>query len=213
MYFGLGYFLLELKKTSSKEIRATHVHRLKKSKPHQNQAQHKNSIRKSGLVFEETSKEDIKSTLDRSLGVLGPWKQNAGDLYMGCFTPKGQKGGGLLNQPLHPVMRINGYPVNPKGSKSLSQMLDGRLQEEDDIREILAQLKGPVGIGNSRMTGYRPGGMNFGGRIPNTMNVPSRGMTSQGMMGNTMGNINEGYKRMKAIQPKRNSIFLTWFVI
>lgn len=206
-------FLLKLGKTSSNETKVTHP--LKNSKTREKTPQRKGSIRKSGLEFEETSKEKIKSTLDKSLGALGPWKQNAGDLNMGCFNPQDQQGS-LLNEPINPVMRINGYPINPKGSQSLAQTLDGSLEEEQDLREIMSQLRGAPGVAN-RFRGHRPGGMGNNWRPLRPINMPASqsmmggGMTGGGMTGGAipggrmLGNIdvNDGYRREKTERSKK----------
>lgn len=162
------------------------LHHLKKPKSgHHQLPEQKSSIRDPGMAFEETSTESIKSRLDKSLGVLGPWKQNAGDLYLGNMGLDGQER--LLNQPTHPVMRINGYPINPKGSMSLTQMIDGTLDNDLDLQMIGGQMKFPS----------RPlRGQMFRGMAPQAMGMgSSRGMP-QRMMGRMMfGNMIGGHKR------------------
>ena len=159
------------------------MHHLKKShhfkKLDQQRPEQKSSIGDSGMAFEETSKELIKSRLDKSLGVLGPWKQNAGDLYMGNI--------GLLNQPSRPSMRINGYPINPKGSMSLTQMIDGSLDKDLDLQQTVGQMRFPS----------RPlRGQWFRGIAPQMMDKgPSRGMTQSIMDRMMFGNMIGGHKR------------------
>jgi hypothetical protein len=175
---------------------------LKKSKPHHKLPEQKSAIRKSGMAFEQTSTENIKSRLDKSLGVLGPWKQNAGDLYMGGITLKGQEG--LLNQPIRPAMRINGYPINPVGSMSLTQLTDGTLDSDLELpQQTRAQSRYRPRAGNNRGNWFR-------GMTPQSINLPeSRGSMSQSILDRLMlGNMAGGHKRGKI----KNIIYMKTFI-
>lgn len=194
----------KIKSSLDNSTKTNVAHRLKKSKPH-----HKAAQRKGSMVFEETSTEKIKSSLDKGFGLLSPWNKNTGDVFTSCL---GQQGGqpqqqGLLNQPINPMMHINGWPINPRGAnfKSLGQTIDGNLQEEEeDLREVMSQITG-------RKAGFRSHRFGGGGWRPlKPINYPMHriGMGGRGMLGNI--NANDGYRRgntMHVHAKKKNDIF------
>lgn len=171
-----------IKQPKLKHRRSKYAQHLKKTTSGHQMPEQKSSIGNPGLAFEETSKELIKSRLDTSLGVLGPWKQNAGDLYMGNLGLKGQEG--LLNQPARQVMRIDGYPINPKGSMSLTQMIDGTLDNDFDLQQMAGQMRFPSRpLKNQWFRGMAPQSMNLGTSRDMTQSIMDRMMFGKNMFG------------------------------